>query len=72
MAYLAVNPSAGPAILPAMGIINVDDLLASLNSWGPCPGPPASCPADIAPPGPPPGNGVVNVDDLLMVINNWG
>ena len=56
------------------GTVNVDDLLAVINSWGPCPAPPApgSCPADIAPPGPPHGNGVVNVDDLLAIINGWG
>ena len=53
------------------GIVNVDDLLAVINAWGVCPKPPAACPADIAPPGPPQGNGVVNVDDLLAVINNW-
>ena len=48
--------------------VNVDDLLAVINAWGPCPNP-ANCPADIAPPG---GNDVVNVDDLLAVINAWG
>jgi len=51
------------------GLVNVDDLLTVINSWGPCPAPPAHCPADIAPSG---GNGTVNVDDLLAVINNWG
>ena len=48
------------------GVVNVDDLLLVINSWGGCPG----CPADIAPP--PSGNGTVNVDDLLQVINSWG
>lgn len=52
------------------GVVNVDDLLLVINSWGFCPPPPADCPGDIAPP--PSGNGVVNVDDLLAVINNWG
>lgn len=47
-------------------VVNVSDLLAVINQWGPC-GP--SCPADIAPPG---GDGVVNVSDLLAVINHWG
>ena len=50
--------------------VNVDDLLAVVTSWGPCPAPPTACPADIAPVGAP--NGVVNVDDLLTVIMNWG
>jgi hypothetical protein len=49
--------------------VNVDDLLAVIASWGPCPAPPTACPADIAPVGAP--NGVVNVDDLLTVIMNW-
>jgi len=53
--------------------VNVDDLLAVINGWGPCI-PAQTCPADIAPVGglcPHPDN-VVNVDDLLMVINSWG
>lgn len=49
------------------GVVNVDDLLFVINSWGPCP--PVNCAADIAPV---PGNNIVNVDDLLAVINNWG
>jgi len=49
--------------------VNVDDFLAVINAWGPCPAPPASCPADISPAG---GDGVVNVDDLLAVIDAWG
>jgi len=50
------------------GQVNVDDLLAVINAWGPC-ADPNNCPADIVPPG---GNNVVNVDDLLAVINGWG
>jgi len=53
------------------GVVNVDDLLAVINAWGPC-GNPNNCPADIAPAGPPVGNDIVNVDDLLAVINAWG
>jgi hypothetical protein len=52
-------------------VVNVDDLLAIINAWGPC-ADPKNCPADIAPIGPPQGNDVVNVDDLLAVINAWG
>jgi hypothetical protein len=51
------------------GQVNVNDLLAIINAWGPCPAPPQTCPADIAPPG---GDGIVNVNDLLAVINAWG
>jgi sugar lactone lactonase YvrE len=49
-------------------IVNVADLLAVINAWGPCIHP-NNCPPDIAPPG---GDNVVNVADLLMVINSWG
>lgn len=52
------------------GSVNVDDLLAVINGWGPCPSPPAACPADIMPTMC--GSGTVNVDDLLLVIGNWG
>jgi hypothetical protein len=55
-----------PADINGNGVIDVDDLLAVINSWGPCVG----CPADIAPP--PNGDGSINVDDLLEVINSWG
>jgi len=64
-------PVTCPAdIAPAGGnqVVNVDDLLAVINAWGPC-ADPNLCPADIAPQG---GNDVVNVDDLLAVINAWG
>ena len=49
------------------GLVNVDDLLLIINSWGACGS--GACSADIAPPG---GDGLVNVDDLLMIINGWG
>jgi hypothetical protein len=44
------------------GIVNVNDLLAVINAWGPCP----CCAADVNE------DGVVNVNDLLLVINTWG
>jgi hypothetical protein len=50
------------------GVVDVDDLLAVINSWGTC-FDPEICYADLSPNG---GNGVVNVDDLLFVINHWG
>lgn len=56
-----------PADINGNGAVNVDDLLALINAWGPCPS--GNCPADIAPPG---GNGIVNVDDLIKIINSWG
>lgn len=47
-------------------VVNVDDLLAVINDWGPCPFPCSACVADIN------SNCVVNVDDLLALINSWG
>lgn len=61
--------STTPGDVTGDGVVNVDDLLAVIGSWGPCPMPPASCDADVAPSN---GDGAVNVDDLLMVIGNWG
>ena len=59
-----------PGDINGSGAVDVDDLLAVINGWGPCPAPPDACAADIAPVGG--GDGAVDVDDLLMVINNWG
>jgi YVTN family beta-propeller protein len=44
------------------GVVDVNDLFAVINAWGPCPG----CPEDTN------GDDVVNIDDLFVVINNWG
>lgn len=63
--FADIAPSGVPS---GDGVVNVDDLLAVINAWGPC-ADPKNCPPDIAPPG---GNGTVNVDDLLAVINAWG
>jgi probable HAF family extracellular repeat protein len=46
-------------------IVDIDDLLNVINSWGPCPLPPMHCPADLD------GSDAVNIDDLLYVINSW-
>ena len=43
------------------GIVDVDDLLAVINTWG-----------SNNPIGDATGNGIVDVDDLLVVINGWG
>lgn len=47
-------------------VINVNDLLLVILSWGACPAPPAFCPADTD------CSGSVDVDDLLAVITHWG
>lgn len=70
IANLGGDAPAVPGDVTGDGVVNVDDLLAVIASWGSCPAPPAACDADIAPY--PAGDGVVNVDDLLMVIANWG
>lgn len=58
-----VCPIPCPGDTNQSGTVDVDDLLAVINAWGPCAPP---CPADIN------GDGIVNVDDLLAVINAWG
>jgi hypothetical protein len=63
MVRVGAQPSAD---INGDGVVNVDDLLAVISAWGPCPAAPPPCLADINL------NGVVNVDDLLMVITNWG
>jgi hypothetical protein len=51
--------------------VDIDDLLAVISAWGPCPGAPVVCSADIAP-SLPCGNNAVDIDDLLLVISSWG
>jgi hypothetical protein len=46
-------------------VVNVNDLLAVLTAWGPCPAVPRPCFGDAD------GNGVVDVDDLLIVVLHW-
>jgi uncharacterized membrane protein len=41
--------------------VNIDDLLAVINSWGSC----QACPPDLNV------DGFVNIDDLLILINEW-
>ncbi|MHC5022794.1 MAG: hypothetical protein ACYTGG_02620 [Planctomycetota bacterium] len=47
------------------GDVDISDLLMLLTAWGPCPAPPASCPADLD------GDGTVGVTDLLTMMANW-
>jgi hypothetical protein len=51
--------------LDGNGVVNVNDLLAVLTAWGPCPAVPRPCFGDAD------GNGVVDVDDLLIVVLHW-
>jgi hypothetical protein len=48
------------------GVVDVDDLICVLISWGPCPTPPEGCPCDVN------NDREVDVDDLLQVILAWG
>ena len=52
-----------PADTDGNGEINVDDLVAVITGWGPCP---VTCPADVT------GDDVVGVDDLVAVVEGWG
>ena len=67
--YLATLTCLEPCVADIVptGEVDVDDLLALINTWGPCG---KACIADSAPP--PSGNGVVDVDDLLEIIDHWG
>lgn len=44
------------------GIVGIDDLLAVLMNWGPCPW----CDGELT------GDGMIDVNDLLLVIGTWG
>jgi hypothetical protein len=62
-----------PADIDGNSNVNVNDLLSVISTWGQCPGcPPAHCPGDIAPIGPPQGDCQIDVNDLLSVITSWG
>lgn len=62
---------AGVGTFPMIGdangdyAVNVDDILAVINAWGPCEGQCSQCGADVT------HNCIVDVDDLLTVINFW-
>ena len=42
-------------------VVGVDDILAVIDSWGPC----IDCPEDVD------GSGAVEVDDLLLILSVW-
>jgi hypothetical protein len=62
---LQIPPAPDPADVNGDGLVNVNDLVAVILAWGPCPAPPAACAADVD------GNGAVNVNDLVAVIVAW-
>jgi len=48
------------------GFVGIEDFLELLASWGPCPDPPAKCPADLNL------DGDVGIIDLLILLASWG
>jgi hypothetical protein len=54
------------------GLVDGGDLVAVLLAWGPCPGDPAPCPANVKEPFQGEGQNEVNGDDLIEVVMNWG
>jgi 6-phosphogluconolactonase (cycloisomerase 2 family) len=61
---IAVWPGTAPACIADVTgdqLVNIDDLIAIINSWGSAGGP-----ADVN------SDGSVNEDDLIFVINAWG
>jgi hypothetical protein len=52
-----------PSDVDGDGIVGVEDILAIIASWGPCPSP---CASDVD------GDGNVGVNDLLEVVGSWG
>jgi hypothetical protein len=56
-----VLDEVSPGDVDGNGVVDVSDLLAVINAWGPC----SSCGEDLD------HNGMVDVSDLLIVIANW-
>lgn len=60
---VVIEPPSGVAgDITGDGVVDVEDLLATLEAFGRCP----CCPADLN------DSGTVDVDDLLAVIGGWG
>ncbi len=47
------------------GVVGIDDFLLLLAAWGPCPTPPALCPADLD------DDGVAGITDFLILLALW-
>jgi WD40 repeat protein len=63
---VAHNPFAPAGDVNGDGLVNAEDLLLLLASWGECPGGGEPCPADFD------GDGFVGTADLLLLLANWG
>jgi hypothetical protein len=72
--YVDGPASGGPATIRIVplgdldgdGTVGISDFLLLLGAWGPCPDPPAPCPADLD------GDGNVGVNDFLVLLASWG
>ncbi len=47
------------------GVVGINDFLLLLAAWGPCPAPPATCPADLD------NDGMVGINDFLILLSLW-
>jgi hypothetical protein len=47
------------------GLVNIDDIVAIVLAFGPCPGGQATCPADVN------FDLTVNIDDIVVAVLNW-
>ncbi len=61
-ANLDTLPASCPGDTNGDGVTGINDFLAVLGNWGPCPG----CPSDLD------GDDVVGILDFLIVLGNWG
>ncbi len=59
------NPGIMIGDLNGDGAVGIHDVLQLIQSWGPCPGTGAPCPADLDQ------NGEVNVNDVMVLIAQW-
>ena len=65
IAVLTVTGTTVVGDITGDGVVDINDLLAVIAAWGPCPNPPATCTPDVT------HDGSVDVNDLLVVISHW-
>ncbi|MHC4992972.1 MAG: putative Ig domain-containing protein, partial [Planctomycetota bacterium] len=63
---IVIGPGPCVADVDGSSVIDLDDVSAVINGWGPCPALPSTCPADVD------GSGQVDVGDLVSVVLSWG